>query len=305
MAVLVTVFLTRPDGTSGAGEVFLQPAASKGKDPFTRSTAEDSSAPASPSAAPVTPSGDSGGTTSVRGSAPGLYGGSRSVPSCDVGKQIGFLRGAPAKATAFAGVEGIEPGAVPSYLRSLTAVQLRWDTRVTNHGFAHGRATGYQAVLQAGTAVLVDSHGVPRVRCACGNPLLPPVAVKGTPKTVGEPWPGYRPSHVVVVRESATVVPVFVLVDPDSGQWFTRPRGDNGSTDAPTAPPTGTPSGAPTGPPAPSTEGPAVPPTSAPTGPSAPPDRPTPGGPGTPDTPAPGPTTEAPVPDTPEQPPAT
>ena len=27
---------------------------------------------------------------------------------------------------------------------------------------------------QAGTAVLVDNHGIPRVKCGCGNPLTEP-----------------------------------------------------------------------------------------------------------------------------------
>ena len=58
----------------------------------------------------------------------------------------------------------------PGYLRGLTSVVLRADTQVTNHGFRDARVTGFQSVLQAGTAVLVDNRGVPRVRCACGSP---------------------------------------------------------------------------------------------------------------------------------------
>ncbi|MGH3907098.1 MAG: DUF6777 domain-containing protein, partial [Pseudonocardiaceae bacterium] len=42
------------------------------------------------------------------------------------------------------------------------------DTRVTNHGYRDGKATDRQAVLQAGTAVLVDEKGRPRVKCGCG-----------------------------------------------------------------------------------------------------------------------------------------
>ncbi|MCZ0997978.1 hypothetical protein O1M63_07095 [Streptomyces mirabilis] len=112
----------------------------------------------------------------MSGDAPGLYGGTRNVASCDVEKQITALRADPSKNAAFASVLGIQPSAVPGYLRTLTPVQLRADTRVTNHGYRNGSATTYQAVLQAGTAVLVDDRGVPRVRCACGNPLTPPAA---------------------------------------------------------------------------------------------------------------------------------
>ena len=51
---------------------------------------------------------------------------------------------------------------IESYVAGLTAVRLRWDTRVTNHGFSDGEATAFQSLLQAGTAVLVDDTGVPR-----------------------------------------------------------------------------------------------------------------------------------------------
>ncbi|MFH8568217.1 DUF6777 domain-containing protein [Streptomyces sp. NPDC017993] len=288
-AVILTVVLTRPDGTSGSGEVFLQPAAAEGPDPYTKSTAKDSSAPASPTATPAAPSGEDNGTAAVRGSAPGLYGGSRNAASCDVDQQIGFLQKDRTKAAAFAGVAGIDVGSIPSYLRSLTPVQLRMDTRVTNHGFKDGKATAYQSVLQTGTAVMVDSRGVPRVRCACGNPLTPPVAVKGTPKTAGKAWPAYRSSDVVVVQEATTVVNVFVLVDPDTGQWFQRPKGDTGGSDVPTTPPTQTPSASPSSP-TPSSQPPSGPSGSTPSSPpsapgtsSAPPDSGTPG----PESPAP------------------
>lgn len=48
-------------------------------------------------------------------------------------------------------------------------------------------------MLQAGTAVLVDAEGTPRVRCKCGNPLAPPEPVEGTPKYTGTPWPDFNP----------------------------------------------------------------------------------------------------------------
>ncbi|MFD7575382.1 DUF6777 domain-containing protein, partial [Streptomyces sp. NPDC059810] len=110
------------------------------------------------------------------------------------------------------------------------------DTRVTNHGFKNGAATAYQSVLQAGTAVLVDDRGVPRVRCACGNPLTLPVAQK-SPKTTGTPWPGYNSSQVVVVAPSVTVVNIFVVYDPEDDSWFARQHGDTGTKDKPTPPP--------------------------------------------------------------------
>ncbi|WP_410093939.1 DUF6777 domain-containing protein [Streptomyces sp. MS191] len=221
--------------------MFLQNAAATGPDPFTPSTAR---APdASPSAVPLpspTKSADASATRSVSGAAPGLYGGTQNVASCDVEQQVRFLAAEPAKNAAFASVLGISANEVPGYLRSLTPLQLRVDTRVTNHGFRDGAATTYQSVLQAGTAVLVDDRGVPRVRCACGNPLTPPVAQK-SPKTTGAAWPGYQASQVVVVAPSVTVVNVFVVYDPSEGDWFSREPGDTGKKDkhttAPTAPP--------------------------------------------------------------------
>ncbi|MEU3506089.1 DUF6777 domain-containing protein, partial [Streptomyces hundungensis] len=246
-AAVLAVVLTRPDGSSGGGspeaggEVLLQPAAKSGPDPFTESTARGDSRPPSPLALPSS-SASANVTRGVDGSAPGLYGGTQNVASCDVEKQVGALQKDPAKNKAFASVLDIQPSGVPGYLRALTPVQLRLDTRVTNHGYRDGAPTSYQSVLQAGTAVLVDDHGVPRVRCACGNPLLPPVAQKGTPKRTGEAWPGYRPSNVVVVAPAVQVVNKFVVYDPDGGAWFERHKGDAGTGDTKTKPPVTTPS---------------------------------------------------------------
>ncbi|MEU8563515.1 DUF6777 domain-containing protein [Streptomyces cyaneofuscatus] len=250
VAVALVVFLTRPDdgggsGSKAGGEVFLQAAGSSGPDPFTESTARKNDTEpgtASPSAVPSASATGSQVTRGVDGAAPGLYGGTRKVASCDVEKQISTLRAAPDKNRAFASVQDIEPSAVPDYLRSLTPVQLRMDTRVTNHGFRDGKATPYQAVLQAGTAVLVDDRGVPRVRCACGNPLLPPVAQED-PKQTGKAWPGYRASDVVVVQPASKPVDEFVMVDPANGDWFTRPAGDTGDKDKKTDPPESCPPG--------------------------------------------------------------
>ncbi|MFD3579944.1 DUF6777 domain-containing protein [Streptomyces sp. NPDC058644] len=247
-AVVLTVVLTRPDGSDGtpeaAGEVILQPAGKPGPDPFTESTARDDATPSSPSALPSS-SASANVTRGVDGSAPGLYGGTRKVGSCDVEKQVAALKEDPLKNKAFASVLDIDASAVPAYLRALTPVQLRMDTRVTNHGYRDGAPTAYQAVLQAGTAVLVDDRGVPRVRCACGNPLLPPVAQKSTPKRAGEAWPGYRPSNVVVVAPAVQVVNVFVMYDPKSGDWFERDKGDTGAGDTKTRPPVNEPSPSP------------------------------------------------------------
>ncbi|MDX2592497.1 hypothetical protein PV343_09505 [Streptomyces sp. WI03-4A] len=243
-AAVVAVVLTRPGGGSSAkgGEVFLQAANQTGPDPFTDSTATGGTTPPrSSSGVPTVPgtstsrgAATSSGTASapanevraVQGSAPGLYSGTRNRPSCDVEKQVKALQADPAKNRAYASQVGVQPSAVPAYLRSLTPVTLRADTRVTNHGYRGGGATSYQAVLQAGTAVLVDAHGVPRSRCVCGNPLTPPVAQRA-PRTTGDHWASYRPSNVIVVTPAPRVVNVFVIYDPHHDDWFHRRRGDD------------------------------------------------------------------------------
>ncbi|GAA2992696.1 hypothetical protein Sfulv_03260 [Streptomyces fulvorobeus] len=299
-AVVVTVVLTRPEeGAKAGGEVFLQAAGSSGRDPFTESTAEGPKASPTPTAVPSSTSTTTA-TRVVKGSAPGLYGGTRRTASCDVEKQITALSGAPDRNRAFASVLRIEPAGVPGYLRSLTPVRLRADTRVTNHGFEDGSATAYQAVLQAGTAVMVDGRGVPRVRCACGNPLLAPVALRNAPQMKGAAWPGYRSSDVVVVTPAPTVVKAFVVFDPEAGDWFTREPGDTGRTDRRTDPPavtspspsvSGSRSDAPPDEPSPDTPSPDTPSSDAP-----------------PDAPSPEPPTEGstsePPPPSPESPPS-
>ncbi|MET9322350.1 DUF6777 domain-containing protein [Streptomyces sp. NPDC003038] len=239
----LVVVLTRPNGASDSagGEVFLQPAAASGPDPFTESTAAAATQATPPPASPPPTVDTTQGTTvtrSVSGAAPGVYGGTKDVASCDVEKQIKVLAAQPAKNSAFALVLGIGPTDVPGYLRSLTPVQLRMDTRVTNHGYKEGRATAYQAVLQAGTAVLVDGKGVPRVRCACGNPLREPVPLKPNSKRYGQPWTAYHPQNVVVIAPSVKIINKIVIYDHKNRRWYERDRGAKPATpDKPIAPP--------------------------------------------------------------------
>ncbi|MBK3580152.1 hypothetical protein JHN63_41465, partial [Streptomyces sp. MBT65] len=224
-----------------SGEAFLQPVAAQGPDPFTDSTATAPGTPprvtrtpqstpagtTSPSARPSA-SPSSGRTRAVSGATPGLYGGTARAGSCDVERQIAYLTADRAKARAFGQAEGISPGAIPGYLRGLTSVVLRADTQVTNHGFRAARVTGFQSVLQAGTAVLVDDRGVPRVRCACGNPLKAGVAGGGTPGNSGRPWSGYRPAEVVVVTPAPQVITNITIIDVVDNTWIERPLGHHG-----------------------------------------------------------------------------
>jgi len=239
--IVVSIVLTRPGGGGGdsasGGNVRLEAAGETGPNPFTESTAEESSPP--PSTPNVSRNDESPGSAyRVNGAQPGLYGGTRNVASCDVEQQIHVLGRDSTKNRAFASVAGVEPGQVPGYLRSLTPVQLRVDTRVTNHGYVDGSASSYQAILQAGTAVLVDARGVPRVRCACGNPLTPPAQNQSSMKVTGDAWPGFRASNTVVVEPAPQVVKVFVIYDPEHKEWIKRHEGDDtGKQDKKTKPP--------------------------------------------------------------------
>ncbi|MGR7023249.1 DUF6777 domain-containing protein [Geodermatophilus sp. URMC 62] len=174
-----------------------------------------------------TPAAAPGGA--VTGDLPGLYGGG-GEEVCDAAGMAAFLAEHPDRGAAWAGVEDVPTEGIDDYLATLTPVVLRFDTAVTNHGVADGRATPFQSVLQAGTAVLVDDAGVPQVRCVCGNPLGPP-APRSSPEYQGDPWPGFAPDTVVVVESSPAPVPAFVLVDDATGAVATRPVGTAGDVD--------------------------------------------------------------------------
>ncbi len=237
----------------GVGEIFLEPASVEGPDAFTKTSGASfaqevrDANPPSKAVGLATPGADDTAdpvvtVVPVPGTTPGLYGGTRDNAECDVGQMISFLEDNPDKRAAWAGVQGIDPEAVPDYLRSLTPVVLLDDTRVTNHGFSDGRATPRQSVLERGTAVLVDPSGVPRARCACGNPLLAPIPQPlGVPLT-GDAWDGFDPGLVLVVV-AIEVVTEFVLVDlgdPEVGDKFVRPVGTDGSSDEDVPEPTTT-----------------------------------------------------------------
>ncbi|MEV0580079.1 DUF6777 domain-containing protein [Streptomyces sp. NPDC050392] len=226
------------EGTADTGEILLQPAADRGSDPFTRSTAKPAGVAPAPTATASRRSSASGGEAphTLPGSTPGLYGGTRSVASCDVGEQIRFLADDPARQAAFARAAGVSRAGVADFLRGLTPVLLSADTRVGNHGFRAGSATTYQSVLQAGTAVMVDGRGLPRVRCACGNPLSRPAGAAGT--ATGETWDGYDPARIVVVEPAPKAVTGLVIVDVAHDAWIERPSGDEGAGDrTPAVPP--------------------------------------------------------------------
>ncbi|HEX6873757.1 MAG TPA: toll/interleukin-1 receptor domain-containing protein [Micromonosporaceae bacterium] len=167
------------------------------------------------------PSGSAG---AVSGDMRGLYGGTSDPKTCDPQGMVTFLRQHPDKAAAWAGTLGIAESEIGAFVAELTPLILRVDTRVTNHGFADGRATTVPAVLQAGTAVLVDKRGMPTVKCACGNPLTEPQS-NPEPTFEGPQWPGFAAERVVVIQRSITVITTFTVTDLATGKQVSQPAG--------------------------------------------------------------------------------
>jgi hypothetical protein len=183
----------------------------------------------------------------VSGTSPGLYGGTRNNATCDRQKLIDYLKANPDKAAAWAAVENIRVDEIPAYILSLTPVVLRYDMWVTNHGFYNGVATPYQAMLQAGTAVLVDHYGTPRARCYCGNPLLPPVHITH-PHYTGTYWRGFSSTTIIIIIIPPQPATTLTLADPNGkgmgrkvGTDGTQP-GNDGSPPPPPASPSPSPS---------------------------------------------------------------
>ncbi|MFJ7077677.1 DUF6777 domain-containing protein [Streptomyces sp. NPDC098781] len=175
-----------------------------------------------------------------KGNQPGLYGGTRNGKSCDKAKLAGFLKN-PAnrnKARQWAEAQGIDVDEIGGFIEKLTPVLLRNDTLVKNHDYKKGKAVAFDALLEAGIAVLVDVYGKPVVQCSCGNPLgafehdvdKADVEFKGTNKK----WTSYDHDKVVKVEppDDGNEVEAYRLVDvqePDSG--LERPVGSDGGQD--------------------------------------------------------------------------
>lgn len=179
----------------------------------------------------------------VPGSTDGLYRGVKGSASCDRDGLSTFLSGHADIAGAWVTALRTDPGLrwsrtptvlssgdITPYLRELTPVLLAADTRVTEHGRTDGKAEQAPAVLQAGTAVLVDSYGIPRVRCASGNPLTAPGSTDPSASTDGAPWPGYDKDRTLAVVGAGEAVKELGLIDLSNAN-LRRPAGSTGGDD--------------------------------------------------------------------------
>jgi uncharacterized protein DUF6777 len=235
-----------------AEEVQLEPISYTPPDPFTEPLTPETAPPDStPETAVDTPlSGDAllpvepaspGAVRSASAETVGLYGGSLNYSRCHRQKLVDFLGSSPRKAQAWVDVLNSDPtlywsggrrlttSDIRTYVFELTPVLLRSDTWVTNHGYSNGRAYPIQSVLQAGTAVLVDAYGVPRTKCYCGNPLLPPRRFR--PVYRGQRWPGFDGRKVIIVTRSVTIIDRFTLYDVETGVLYGRRAGTEGTED--------------------------------------------------------------------------
>ncbi len=258
-AGVAVVLANRDDAVQGVAvaAVTLEPAADTGTDPFLASVAitevtvfpDSVRAVIDQTLSTMTTDAGTGTRTSPgtvanlyggrqEPAAPGLYGGSGEQTVCDVAQLADYLAGDDAKATAWSGARGISPAQIGAYLQTLTPVALLADTAVTNYGFAGGVATPRPAVLQAGTAVLVDFTGLPVVRCACGNPLSAPTMTNlPSAEFLGNRWEGFDPARSLYVTDGG-VTPAFTLVDLATGVSFERRVG---AVPASTTPPSTSP----------------------------------------------------------------
>ncbi len=182
--------------TSGTASADVQTVSFAGDAPFTAPVGTDQ---------PDVAGSDATGAQS--GTAPGTFA-ATTPPACDGAALVAQLQADPAKAQAWAQVEGIAPAEIPSYVKSLSPAVLRADTAVTDHGFRDGHFTEAPAVLAQGTAVMVSSYGQPTVKCFNGNPLTPPSAPV---------------SDAVTITPSAAAVGALVFSSADGGGQITTP----------------------------------------------------------------------------------
>ncbi|WP_282778657.1 MULTISPECIES: DUF6777 domain-containing protein [unclassified Nocardia] len=225
---------------SGLTEIYRHGGDTVGDDPFIPRPPAGTAAVAMPNTAP-------GGPTSGRsfqGREPGLYGG---VPNEPVGGRAATIAHFDADRTAAeAAVEALNSDdrlrwrdgerlsvdTLGTYLAELTPVVLRVDVRVTYHLLRTGRAVSQQAVLEAGTVVLVDVFGVPRLRGISGTPLTRPQVVADRQVSfTGDEWAGFDPGRVFEVRPADEALTVLVLFDFITDSTFQRPCGTTGDRD--------------------------------------------------------------------------
>lgn len=189
--------------SANAAEVQLEPVSYAGASPFLAPVGQDKVG--------VTPPAGTGGE--FTGNTPGLYA-ETDMPSCDTQSLVSGLQADTVKSAAWAKATGIEPAGIPKFVNSLTPVVLRSDTAVTNYGFRAGTFAPSQSVLQAGSAVLINSYGEPTVKCFSGNPLAKPASYDVQEVAYAGPqWTSFEPTRCTFIEPTTVVIKKHVFID--------------------------------------------------------------------------------------------
>lgn len=162
------------------------------------------------------------------GTTPGTYGAVVGGEVCDVGVLRNRLAGDEMLARVWGAPLGIAPSDVFAFLDTLTPVVLLADTAVTDHELRGERVAARQAVLERGSAVLVDGYGTPVVRCMSGAPLRAAQRLPDGVRVDGDAWPGFSLDAVRRVPAGVRDVSTFVLVDVATGLPVRRVAGIDG-----------------------------------------------------------------------------
>lgn len=167
---------------------------------------------------------------SLRGDASRLYGVSSTSAVCDQGRLTKLVTARGAAAQAWADAMSTSRAQIPETISHLTPVLLARDLAVTEHQLVKDQTEPTQVILQAGTAVLIDVHGAPKVRCVSGDPLST-AEVTETARLVGERWDGFNGAKVIDVEPTPAPVKTIPAVDIDTGKQIAAPLGGTLSLD--------------------------------------------------------------------------
>ena len=183
-----------------------------------------------------------GAGKTASGDLPGVYGGHKDQPVCNVEDLASQIEDDDNedKVAAFAEALDVDADDLPDAIAGMTAVRLRFDTRLTDHAYRDGNAEPEQVILEKGTAVLVDDEGTPQVKCNGGSPLAAPDGLgdldeddaldESVLQNPDDAWEGLDLEQVVVIDDGDSVS-AFTLVDLNTGELFDRPVGTNGDAD--------------------------------------------------------------------------
>lgn len=217
-------------GNDGSDAVVLMPADQTSPDGFTTSVASGNpsetlkqphvrrkgSSSGTDGATPTAPVSLSD-TTSEVGDASGMYGspgGEGAV--CDTASLVSMITRDKTRARVWSGLLGTTPDKIRPTIAAMTSLILRSDTLVMNSDYKNGKAIQYPAVLQAGTAVLVDRYGVPKVKCNCGNPLAQAPTERPS-KISGKSWREWNGSATEVTKAKSKITS-FSTTDVSTGK---------------------------------------------------------------------------------------